>query len=458
MQNVLGVEKPSKLLKSFAIPSIISMLVSSLYNIVDQIFIGQGVGYLGNAATNVAYPLTTITLAISLLIGIGSASRYSLYLGAKEEQKARYVIGNGVVAMLIGGLLYVVLVFLFLQPLMKAFGATEQILPYALEYTSITTLGAPFLIGTNVFSNMIRADGSPKYSMFCMVIGALINTVLDPTFIFVFDMGVAGAAWATVIGQVASFVIGALYLKNFKQVHMHVKDFRFSLSQTLQTAAIGISACINQCSILLVQVILNNSLVYYGQFTEFGQEIPLAACGIVMKVNAILLAVIIGISQGTQPIVGFNYGARQYDRVRQTLKLSLGCALSVSVIGWACFQLFTQPILSLFGTGEALYFEFATRFMKTFLIMTCVIGIQIVSSGYFSAVGKPIKGMILSLTRQVIFFIPLVLILPHFLGLDGIMYSGPIADFVAFVVSMIFVLREWRHLDHLQKVEHYEKV
>ena len=458
MQNVLGVEKPSKLLKSFAIPSIISMLVSSLYNIVDQIFIGQGVGYLGNAATNVAYPLTTITLAISLLIGIGSASRYSLYLGAKEEQKARYVIGNGVVAMLIGGLLYVVLVFLFLQPLMKAFGATEQILPYALEYTSITTLGAPFLIGTNVFSNMIRADGSPKYSMFCMVIGALINTVLDPTFIFVFDMGVAGAAWATVIGQVASFVIGALYLKNFKQVHMHAKDFRFSLSQTLQTAAIGISACINQCSILLVQVILNNSLVYYGQFTEFGQEIPLAACGIVMKVNAILLAVIIGISQGTQPIVGFNYGARQYDRVRQTLKLSLGCALSVSVIGWACFQLFTQPILSLFGTGEALYFEFATRFMKTFLIMTCVIGIQIVSSGYFSAVGKPIKGMILSLTRQVIFFIPLVLILPHFLGLDGIMYSGPIADFVAFVVSMIFVLHEWRHLDHLQKVEHYEEI
>lgn len=456
MQNVLGYEKTSKLLKSFAIPSIISMLVSSLYNIVDQIFIGQGVGYLGNAATNVAYPLTTITLAISLLIGIGSASRYSLYLGAKEEQKARHVIGNGVVAMLISGFLYLVLVFLFLQPLMKAFGATEQILPYALEYTSITTLGAPFLIGTNVFSNMIRADGSPKYSMFCMVIGALINTVLDPAFIFVFDMGVAGAAWATVIGQVASFVMGAFYFKNFKQVHMHIKDFRFSFSQTLQTAAIGISACINQCSILLVQVILNNSLVYYGQFTEYGQEIPLAACGIVMKVNAILLAVIIGISQGTQPIVGFNYGAKQYDRVCQTLKLSLTCALSVSVIGWASFQLFTQPILSLFGTGEALYFEFAIRFMETFLIMTCVIGIQIVSSGYFSAVGKPVKGMILSLTRQVIFFIPLVLILPHFLGLDGIMYSGPIADFVAFIVSTIFVVREWRHLNHLQKAENYE--
>lgn len=200
MENILGIEKPSKLLRSFAIPSIISMLVSSLYNIVDQIFIGQGVGYLGNAATNVAFPLTTITLAISLLIGIGSASRFSLYLGAKENDKARHVIGNGIMAMLISSVIYVILVFLFLTPLMRAFGATDRILPYALQYTSITTLGAPFLIGTNVLSNMIRADGSPKYSMACMLVGAVLNTILDPIFIFTFSMGVAGAAWATVIG------------------------------------------------------------------------------------------------------------------------------------------------------------------------------------------------------------------------------------------------------------------
>lgn len=451
MENILGIEKPSKLLRSFAIPSIISMLVSSLYNIVDQIFIGQGVGYLGNAATNVAYPLTTITLAISLLIGIGSASRYSLYLGAGQKEKARSVIGNGVVAMLIASLIYVVLVFLFLEPLMHAFGATDQILPYALEYTSITTFGAPFLIGTNVLSNMIRADGSPKYSMFCVLIGALVNTVLDPIFIFPFHMGVAGAAWATVLGQVISFVVGAFYLKHFKQVDMKLKDFRFSFSQTLQTAGIGISACINQCSILFVQVILNNSLVYYGQFTEFGQEIPLAACGIVMKVNAILLAVIIGISQGTQPIVGYNYGAKKYQRVKQTFRLSLGCALGVSMLGWLCFQIFTQPILSLFGTGDPLYFDFATRFMKVFLLMACVIGVQVVSSGYFSAVGKPLKGMVLSLTRQVLFFIPLVLILPKFLGLDGIMISAPIADSVAFIVSGVFVMKEWKHLKYLQE-------
>lgn len=450
MENILGIEKPSKLLRSFAIPSIISMLVSSLYNIIDQIFIGQGVGYLGNAATNVAFPLTTITLAISLLIGIGSASRFSLYLGAKENDKARHVIGNGIMAMLISSVIYVVLVFLFLTPLMRAFGATDRILPYALQYTSITTLGAPFLIGTNVLSNMIRADGSPKYSMACMLVGAAMNTILDPIFIFIFGMGVAGAAWATVIGQVGSFVVGAIYLKNFKHVQLERKDFRFSLYQTLETAAIGISASINQCAILVVQIVLNNSLVYYGQFSVYGQDIPLAACGIVMKVNSILMAVIIGISQGTQPIVGFNYGAKSYERVRQTLRLSLSYGLAVSIIGWACFQLFTAPILSLFGTGDPLYFEFAIHFMKIFLSLTCVISIQIISSGYFSAVGKPLKGMVLSLTRQVLFFIPLVLILPHFLGLDGIMYSAPVADGVAFVVSLIFVLREWKHLKRLE--------
>lgn len=450
MENILGIEKPSKLLRSFAIPSIISMLVSSLYNIVDQIFIGQGVGYLGNAATNVAFPLTTITLAISLLIGIGSASRFSLYLGAKENDRARHVIGNGIMAMLISSVIYVILVFLFLTPLMRAFGATDRILPYALQYTSITTLGAPFLIGTNVLSNMIRADGSPKYSMACMLVGAVLNTILDPIFIFTFSMGVAGAAWATVIGQVGSFVVGAIYLKNFKHVQLERKDFRFSLHQTLETTAIGISASINQCAILVVQIVLNNSLVYYGQFSVYGQDIPLAACGIVMKVNSILMAVIIGISQGTQPIVGFNYGAKSYERVRQTLRLSLSYGLAVSIIGWACFQLFTAPILSVFGTGDPLYFEFATHFMKIFLSLSCVISIQIISSGYFSAVGKPLKGMVLSLTRQVLFFIPLVLILPHFLGLDGIMYSAPVADGVAFVVSLIFVLREWKHLKRLE--------
>lgn len=449
-KNPLGYEKLSKLLKSFAVPSVISMLVSSLYNIVDQVFIGQGVGYLGNAATNVAFPLTTISVAIALLIGIGSASRFSLYIGAKENEKAAKIIGNGFVSMIILSIVYVVLVLMFLTPLLYAFGATEQIFPYAYSYTMITTWGVPFLITTNVLSNMIRADGSPKYSMACMVLGAIINTILDPIFIFVFDMGVEGAAWATVIGQVASAIMGLRYLRNFHNVQLTKSDFKFSLSEFLASSSIGISSCVNQISIMFVQIVLNNSMTYYGQFSIYGQEIPLAACGIVMKTNAILLAIIIGISQGMQPIVGFNYGAKQYDRVRKVYLLAIKVNFVISIIGWAIFQFSPGQVLSIFGSGDKLYFEFAIRFMRIFLFMVCVNGVQMLSAGFFSAIGKPLKGMVLSLTRQVLFFIPLALILPQFIGLDGLLYAAPVADFVAFSVSVLFIKRELKHLHQLE--------
>lgn len=449
-KNPLGYEELSKLLKSFAIPSIISMLVSSLYNIVDQVFIGQGVGYLGNAATNVAFPLTTISVAIALLIGIGSASRFSLYIGAKKNDKAAKVIGNGIVSMIILSILYVVLVLGFLKPLLYAFGSTEQIFPYAYSYTVITTWGVPFLIATNVLSNMIRADGAPKYSMSCMVVGAIINTILDPVFIFGLNMGVAGAAWATVIGQIASAIMAALYIKKFKNIKLSKSDFKFSFNEFLSSSAIGVSSCVNQISMMFVQIVLNNSMIYYGQFSVYGQEIPLAACGIVMKTNAILIAIIIGLSQGMQPIVGFNYGAKQYDRVRKIYLLAIKVSLVISVIGWAIFQIFPAQVLSIFGSGDKLYFEFAIKFMRIFLFMVSIIGVQMLSAGFFSAIGKPLKGMILSLTRQVLFFIPLALILPTFMGLDGLLYSAPIADFVACAVSVILIRKEWKHLHNLE--------
>lgn len=448
--NPLGYEKLSKLLRTFAIPSIISMLVSSLYNIVDQVFIGQGVGYLGNAATNVAFPLTTISVAIALLIGIGSASRFSLYIGAKENDKASKVVGNGIISMLILSALYVILVLSFLTPLLKAFGSTDQIFPYAYSYTQITTWGVPFLIATNVMSNLIRADGSPNYSMACMVLGAIINTILDPIFIFVFDMGVAGAAWATVIGQIASAIMGFRYCWSFRNISLSRHDFRFSLNEFFASSAIGISSCVNQISIMLVQIIMNNSMTYYGQFTEYGQEIPLAACGIVMKTNAILLSIIIGLSQGMQPIVGFNYGAKQYERVRGVFSLAIKVNLVISVIGWLIFQVFPAQVLSIFGSGDRLYFEFAIKFMRVFLMMVALNGVQLLSAGFFSAIGKPLKGMILSLTRQVLFFIPLALILPTIFGLEGILYSAPVADFAAFSVSLILIIKERKHLIQLE--------
>lgn len=451
-ENPLGYEKLPKLLKSFAVPSIIAMLVSSLYNIVDQIFIGQGVGYLGNAATNVAYPLTTICLAIALLIGIGSASRFSLSLGAGQKDAAARIVGNGICMMFFFGILYAILVELFLIPLLTAFGATADVMPYAESYTRITAVGMPLLIVTNAMSNLARADGSPKYSMTCMLIGAIINTILDPLFIFVFQMGVAGAAWATVIGQFFSFLMALRYIRKFKNIHLSREDLRLIPSEALKTASLGMSNSLNQIAITFVQIVLNNSLTYYGAQSVYGKEIPLAACGIVMKTNAILLAVIIGISQGSQPVIGFNYGARKYDRVRGIYRLAILCNLVVSVIGFLLFQLCPRQIISLFGTGDAAYYEFSVRFMRIFLFMVIANGVQLISSNFFAAIGKPVKGLLLSLTRQVFFLIPLLLILPVFMGIDGIMFAGPIADGIAFLTTVFLIRRELRHMKTLPSV------
>lgn len=449
--NPLGFKSIPSLLRSFAIPSIIAMLVSSLYNIVDQIFIGQGVGYLGNAATNVSYPLTTICLAIALLIGIGSASRFSLYLGAGEKDNAQKVVGNGICMMIVFGVVYALLVEIFLTPLLTAFGATQDVMPYAVTYSRIVALGMPFLIVTNGMSNLARADGSPKYSMTCMLIGAVINTILDPIFIFVFDLGVAGAAWATIIGQFFSFAFALMYIKKFRNITVTRKDIGISAGECLQTASLGMSNSLNQVAITFVQIVLNNSLTWYGAMSAYGKEIPLAACGIVMKTNAILLAVIIGISQGSQPIIGFNYGARQYDRVRRTYKLAITANLAVSAVGFILFQFFPYQIISLFGTGEPAYFEFSVKFMRTFLFMVILNGVQLISSNFFSAIGKPLKGLVLSMTRQVIFLIPLVLILPLFFGLDGILFAGPTADSIAFIVTFCLITLEMRKMKKLQQ-------
>lgn len=441
-ENQLGYEKVSTLLRRFALPSITSTLVSSLYNIVDQIFIGQGVGYLGNAATNVSYPFSTICLAISLLIGIGSASRFSLLLGKKEPEKAAKVAGSGMILMAVAGVLYAFLGKLLLEPLLQIFGATADVLPYARQYAGITLLGMPFLIVTTGLSNLIRADGSPRYSMLCMVSGAIANTILDPIFIFVCNWGIFGAALATVIGQILSFVLAVAYLWKFKTIRLGRGDFRVTIRDTLRTFAMGISSCMNQVAITFVQIVLNNSLTYYGAQSVYGTDIPLAACGIVMKTNAILLSIIVGISQGVQPLIGFNYGAKQYKRVREAYMLAIKWNFVISVIGFFLFEIFPYQIISIFGSGNELYMEFSVKFMRIFLFMVIVNGVQLLSSNFFTAIGKATRGLLLALTRQVFFLIPLLLLLPLWLGIDGVMLAGPIADFVAFVVSVTLVQKE----------------
>ena len=451
-ENQLGYEKIAVLLRKFAFPSIISTLVSSLYNIVDQVFIGQGVGYLGNAATNVSYPFSTICLAIALLVGIGSASRFSLCLGRKKPEEAAKVAGNGVVLMVAAGLLYSAIGECLLEPLLWLFGATSDVLPYARQYAGVTLLGMPFLIVTNGLSNLIRADGSPKYSMLCMVSGAVANTILDPILIFICDLGVFGAALATVMGQILSFALAVGYLRKFKTIHLVISDFRLSLRSTLKTFGMGISSCVNQVAITLVQIVLNHSLTYYGALSIYGTDIPLAACGIVMKTNAILLSIIVGISQGVQPLIGFNYGAQQYRRVREAYLLAIRWNFIVSSIGVCLFEFFPYPIISVFGSGNELYMEFAVKFMRIFLFMVLVNGVQLLSSNFFTAIGKATRGLLLALTRQVFFLIPLLLLLPLSLGIDGVMLAGPIADFVAFVLSIMLIRKE------LKKQEAYSNL
>lgn len=318
-------------------------------------------------------------------------------------------------------------------------------MPYAVSYTRITGLGMPLLIITNAMSNLARADGSPKYSMACMLVGAVINTILDPICIFLLNWGVAGAAWATVAGQFVSFLMAVRYARHFHRIQLQRRHFRLRPDTCLQTVSLGLSASLNQLAITFVQIVLNNSLTYYGSMSPYGKEIPLAACGIVMKVNAIMLAVIIGINQGSQPIIGFNYGARQFRRVRDIYRLSITYNLAVSVTAFLLFQLFPAQIVGLFGdSGNALYMEFAVKFMRIFLFMACVNGVQMFSSSFFSAIGKPIRGAVLSLTRQVIFLVPLLLLLPLVfpVPIDGILFAGPIADGAAFLTSVLLVRHE----------------
>ena len=449
--NPLGFEREGKLLVNFAVPCIISMLVTSLYNIVDQVFIGQGVGMLGNAATNIAFPLSIACTAIALLLGIGSATNFSLHLGAGDEKGSAQYAGTGLVLMgLMGTALFLVTV-LFLTPMLKFFGATMDVLPYAQQYTFITAFGFPFLIANTGISKLILADGSPNYSMMSMLVGAIVNTVLDPLFIFGFGMGMRGAALATIIGQIVSFCISVRYLFHCKTVRLTKDCFRLSAERARKIFSYGASACFNQIAMAVVQIVMNNTLAHYGALSVYGSDIPLACAGIISKVNMIFMSFVIGISQGVQPIIGFNYGARLYRRVKKSYLLALGTATVLSLIAFLCFQLFPRQIISIFGNGSELYFQFSERYFRIYMFLTIINGIQPVTSNFFNSIGKAQLGVFMSLTRQILFLLPLIVIFPIFFGIDGVMYAGPIADAAAAVVCGWFTVRELRELTRLQK-------
>ena len=441
-QNPLGTAPVGGLIGKFAIPAIISMLVSALYNIVDQIFIGQGVGMLGNAATNVAFPVTTIATALALLLGIGGASNYNLEMGAGREKKASSIAGTALSTLVITGVILAVAVLLFLRPLLSLFGATTDVMPYAVDYLGITAVGLPFYALSIGGNHIVRADRSPTYSMTCVLTGAIVNTILDPLFIFGFGWGIKGAAWATVIGQVVSGILVIIYFGKFRKMYLEMSMLKPSSECLKAIISLGMASCINQIAMAIVQIVLNNILRYYGGLSVYGSDIPIACVGVISKVNQVFMAICIGISQGCQPIWGFNYGAKKYDRVRLAYRYSVIACTAIATVFFLCFQLFPHQIVSIFGTGSDLYFQFAERYLKIFMFMTFANGIQPMSSGFFTSIGKAKLGIVMSLTRQVLFLLPLIVVFSLIMGIDGVMYAGPIADAAALSLAILFSRRE----------------
>lgn len=448
-ENKLGVLPIPQLIRQFAVPSIVAMLVGALYNIVDQFFIGRSIGELGNAATNVAFPLTTSCTAIALLIGIGGAASFNLSMGRKEHEKAVHYMGNAAVLLFGLGLILCVGTQIFLTPMLRFFGSPDSVLSYAIVYTRITSIGFPFLIFSNGGAHLVRADGTPQYAMICNLAGAGINTVLDPLFIFGFQMGMAGAAFATIIGQIAAAGMVFRYLCHCKTVTLHRAHLIVHIENALQIMSLGLSSFFNQIAMMVVQIVLNNSLTYYGSRSIYGESVPLACAGIISKVAMLYFSVVIGLAQGLQPIASFNYGAKQYDRVKYAYGLTVRYAVSVSACAFVLFQLFPRQIISVFGDGSEEYFLFAVRYFRIFLFATFLNGVQPVTATFFTAIGKPIKGVFLSLTRQILFLLPLIVIFPLFLGIDGIMYAGPIADLVAGAVAIGMMVLEMRQITRL---------
>lgn len=445
--NPLGVQPVNRLLSQFAIPSIISMLVGSLYNIVDQFFIGQRVGELGNAATNIAFPLSTSCLALALLIGIGGSSAFNLAMGSGHEKRAVNIMGNAVVLLAGSGLVLSIITLLFLKPFLLFFGSPKAVLPYAMEYTKITAFGFPFLLLSTGGGHLIRADGRPRITMLCNLVGAVLNTILDALFVFGLNLGMSGAALATIIGQIVSGALAIGYLMHGKTVTIRRENLRIKWENVTRIASLGMAPCSNQVAMMVVQIIMNQSLKHYGSHSIYGENIPIACAGIITKVNMIFMSFVIGLSQGLQPIASFNYGAGKKGRVKEAYIKAVSIGAVLAVIAFFMFQFFPRQIISIFGDGSELYYQFAIRYFHVFLFFTFVNFMQPITSNFFTAIGKPKVGSFLALTRQILFLLPLILLFPLFLEIDGIMYAGPVADCLAAVVCFIMVYRELRNFN-----------
>ena len=457
VNKYLETERISKLLLKFSIPCIFGLLIGAFYNIVDQIFIGNSeLGFLGNAATGVSFPIICVVNAFAWCFGDGAASYLSICSGKKDSEGAHKCVGNCIVVTSLISLTLLIICEIFATPLIRLFGASDLTINMAVEYFRIICAFFPFYLLSNVMNSMVRADGSPKYAMIIMLVGAIINIALDPLFIFVFKWGIKGAAWATVIGQFASFIMYFIYFKKPKTFKLSKNSFIIDKNILMKTVSLGASTFVTQISIAVLSLITNMCLAKYGALSKYGIDIPISVFSIQTKVYTICCSIVIGIVLGGQPIFGYNYGAKKYDRVKKTYLIILIVTLIVGTCATLLFQLKAKWIINIFGGGDELYYDFAVKTFRIYLSLMTVTCLLKMTAIFFQSIGRSISAFISSLIRDIVCFTPIVILLPKIMeidnpgsGIDGILYAAPIADFISLFVIVILTISFFKKLRKL---------
>ncbi len=450
----LGEESIGKLLWKFSVPAIVGMLVNALYTVVDRIFVGRGVGLLGISATTVAFPISIIILAFGLLIGVGAAATVSIKLGQQNRTDAERILGNAFSLAILVSIVLTVLGLIFEEPLLRVFGASKAVLPLAKQFVTIILMGTVLQEIGFALNNVIRAEGNPRMAMFTMLIGAVLNSILNPIFIFGLHWGIRGSAIGTIVSQTVCAIWILSYFSGKKStLKLKIANLKLRGNIVGQILAIGMSAFAFQLAASIITVIFNQSLATYGG------DVAIAAMGIINSIVMLILMPVFGLSQGAQPIIGYNYGAKNHDRIIKTLKLSMIAATWITTAGFILVQCFPRVILNVFSSGNERLLTIGTPGIRMFLMVLPIVGFQIIGSNYFQAVGKARLSIFLTLSRQVIILLPLIVILPRLFRLTGVWISGPIADFTATLLTGWFIFRElkmmkteriWENVDLLK--------
>lgn len=447
----LGTEKPLKLLISFSIPAIVGMLVQAMYNVISRVFIGNSVGYLGIAGITVAFPAMMVQLAFGFMVGMGATTLVSIRLGEKRKDEAEEIIGTTLILLILVSLMITFIGITFMDPLLRLFGASDQVLPYAKDYLGIVLYGTVIALLGFGMNNFLRAEGNPKKAMITMLIGSFSNIILSPIFIGVLGWGMKGAAIATVISQSISAIwIVTHFALGKGELKIRRKNLKLNPALVWTIMYFGLSPFTVQIAQSLLAALMNTSLKSYGG------DLAISGMGIVTTLMSLIMMPIIGINTGVQPLIGFNFGAKKYDRVKELLKYSIIAATALATFGFIITRVFPTELIAIFNSKDSELIAFGSRALLIFLIFLPMIGFQIVGSGYFQAIGKPIHAMLLSLSRQVLIFIPALLILPRFFGLDGVIASGPVADLMSTIITGICLIWDTRYLNGKKQEQEVE--